>query len=118
MIPDSVTTIGDSAFYNCHGFTSNLTIPDSVTTIGDSAFAGCYGFTGDLTIGNGVTSIGDYAFEYCTGFGAINCFADQAPTLSGTSSAFSGLTVTEIHVPVGATGYGATYGGLTVFYDL
>ena len=36
-IPDSVTTIGCSAFYKCSSLTS-VTIPDSVTTIGSSAF--------------------------------------------------------------------------------
>ena len=67
-IPNSVTTIGNSAFYNCYGFTGNLTIPNSVTTIGESAFALCSGFTGNLTIPNSVTTIGSSAFYNCYGF--------------------------------------------------
>ena len=41
IIPDSVTSIGSSAFYGCTGLTS-VTIPDSVTSIGYEAFRGCY----------------------------------------------------------------------------
>ena len=67
-IPNSVTTIENSAFKNCSGFTGKLTISNSVTTIGESAFDGCTGFTGDLTIPNSVTTIGELAFYYCTGF--------------------------------------------------
>jgi hypothetical protein len=58
-IPDSVTTIGNEAFFNC-GLT-NIVIPDSVTTIGNKAFISCYELT-NITIPNGVTSIGDDAF--------------------------------------------------------
>ncbi|MDD6833476.1 MAG: leucine-rich repeat domain-containing protein [bacterium] len=39
-----VTSIGNSAFYNCTGLTS-LTIPNSVTSIGDGAFEHCTGLT-------------------------------------------------------------------------
>ena len=35
-----VTSIGDSAFYNCTSLTS-IEIPASVTSIGDSAFSNC-----------------------------------------------------------------------------
>ena len=62
-IPDSITSIGDYAFYNCTGLTS-VTIPDSVTSIGEYAFSKCTGLT-SITIGNSVTSIGDYAFLRC-----------------------------------------------------
>jgi len=37
VIPDGVTSIGQSAFYNCSGLTS-VTIPNSVTSIGEYAF--------------------------------------------------------------------------------
>jgi hypothetical protein len=59
-IPDSVTSIGGYAFYNCIGLTS-VTIPDSVTSIGMGAFYNCIGLT-SVTIPDSVTSIGDYAF--------------------------------------------------------
>ena len=39
-IPDSVTSIGDRAFYKCSSLTS-IIIPDSVTSIGDHAFYNC-----------------------------------------------------------------------------
>ena len=39
-IPDSVTSIGERAFYNCENLTE-ITIPDSVISIGDDAFDAC-----------------------------------------------------------------------------
>ena len=63
VIPDSVTSIGDYAFAFCYSLTS-VVIPDSVTTIGEDAFASCDSLT-SVVIGNSVTSIGDYAFAWC-----------------------------------------------------
>ena len=63
VIPDSVTTIGEYAFYSCMGLTS-VEIPDSVTTIGEGAFGGCIGLT-SITVGRSVTAIGESAFESC-----------------------------------------------------
>ena len=55
IIPDSVTSIGDYAFYDCSGLTS-ITIPDSVTSIGSFAFLGCSGLT-SIHIGAGMQKI-------------------------------------------------------------
>ena len=41
---ETVTGIGEVAFFNCTDVTS-VTIPDSVTSIGDSAFSRCTGLT-------------------------------------------------------------------------
>jgi uncharacterized repeat protein (TIGR02543 family) len=65
IIPNSVTSIGNYAFCDCSGLTG-ATIPNSVTSIGDRAFSGCYNLTGALTIPNSVTSIGDKAFYDCS----------------------------------------------------
>ena len=75
-IGNSVTSIGYSAFYNCSGLTS-VTIGDSVTSIGSSAFYGCSSLT-SVTIGNSVTSIGYSAFYNCSGLKNI--------TYTGTSA--------------------------------
>ena len=62
-IPNSVTTIGNYAFYHCK-FTGNLDIPDAVTEIGAGTFSEVT-FTGTLTLGNSLTTIGDEAFQSC-----------------------------------------------------
>lgn len=63
VIPNSVTSIYESAFQNCVLMT-NITIPNSVTSIGKRAFQKCTNLT-SLTIGNGVTSIGYASFSDC-----------------------------------------------------
>ena len=68
-IPNSVTSIGTSAFDGCGGLTS-VTIPNSVTSIGERAFAGCSGLT-SVTIPNSVSSIGQSAFNGCSGLTSV-----------------------------------------------
>ena len=65
----SVTSIGNSAFWDCSGLTS-IEIPNSVTSIGYNAFSNCSGLT-SVTIPNSVTSIGDGAFYYCSGLTSV-----------------------------------------------
>ena len=65
-----VTSIGDWAFASCGDSLTSVTIPDSVTSIGYSAFELCTGLT-SVVMGNHVSSIGDYAFLGCTGLTSV-----------------------------------------------
>ena len=64
FIPEGVTSIGKSAFYNCKSLTS-VVIPDGVISIGDAAFEDCENLV-SVTIPNSVTRIGDNAFHGCS----------------------------------------------------
>ena len=70
VIPDSVTSIGDYAFYYCSSLTS-VVIGDSVTSIGYVAFNGCSSLT-SVVIPNSVTSIVSYAFSNCSSLSEVN----------------------------------------------
>ena len=63
-LPASVTTIGESAFYECRQLNS-VSIPEGVAEISKHAFYGCNGMT-KLTINKGVSVIGYEAFMNCS----------------------------------------------------
>jgi len=60
----------------------NTIIPNSVTSIGSSAFALCTSLT-SVTIPNSVTSIGDEAFQWCSALKTVICEAIEVPELLG-----------------------------------
>jgi hypothetical protein len=120
-IPNSVTSIGWSAFYGC-GLTE-ITIPNSITSIGDYAFAACKGLTNvripksvtnigssafatsglkTLTIPNSVTSIGDYTFFECS---LTNVTIGNGVASIG-NFAFAGTALTSVMIPNGVTSLG------------
>ena len=60
-IPNSVTSIGENAFWNCISLTS-VTIPNSVTYIDWGAFNSCISLTSVTCLANNPPDLGDYAF--------------------------------------------------------
>lgn len=95
-IPNTVTEIGQNAFYYCNKMTS-INIPDSVTTIGAKAFYSCSSLK-EITIPQSVTSIGANAFEYCENLTAIN--------IKGTANRISGAP------------WGAQYGNRVINWNV
>lgn len=100
-LPDSVTSLADSAFaYN--GPLTNLTLNSSLATIGASALLGCWGLT-SLTLPNGVVSIGDSAFEYAT----LSQIVLSTNLLNIPDSAFYGCSrLASITIPDNVTNVG------------
>ena len=74
-LPESLISIGDTAFSRCINITGTLSLPESLITIGNSAFSNCDGLTGPLTIPDKVTSIGENGFYGCRGFTGRFCLA-------------------------------------------
>ena len=101
-IPDSVTSIGDSAFRYCSSLTS-VTIGDSVTTIGEYAFADCSSLT-SVTIGNSVTTIVDEAFCYCSSLTSVTI--GNSVTTIGDSAFYGCSSLTSVTIPDSVTTIG------------
>ena len=102
-IGDSVTSIGDCAFYNCDSLTS-VTIGNSVTSIGDSAFWGCYYLTGVYYTGTqaqwnniAIYSNNDPLTSAAIHYTAAASVVNAAPVVS--AAAERPATPTELPVP-------------------
>jgi hypothetical protein len=83
-IPNSVTTIGDSAISGCTSLTY-ITIPTSITTIRDSAFFSCTSLASVYFQGN-APSLGAYGF-----YSDKNAIVYYQPGTTGWSNSFGGL---------------------------
>ena len=107
-IPNSVTSIGDDAFYGCLGLTSPVynahcfvympssyegvyVIPEGIKQIEGYAFYNCSGLT-SVTIPNSVTLIEYSAFEGCSGLTSIAIPNSVKGIESGAFKGCSGLT--------------------------
>jgi len=94
IIPDSVTTIEESAFSSCKNITS-ISFPDSVTTIGDWAFYYCDNLS-DISFGKGLKTIGECAFYQCRSLTTVSL--PDGITSVGFYS-FCWTPIKEIYIP-------------------
>lgn len=98
----NVTTIGQSAFYNCSSL-NMVSIPVGVTSIGNSAFSGCQGMY-SVKIPEGIISIGESAFYSCSRLTSIT-IPESVSSIG--SSAFKGCqNLGSVTIPAGVTSIG------------
>ena len=129
-VPESVVTIGESAFANCGGLQA-VSIPDGVRSIGSGAFQWCSALREvrlpdgiaaleelvfadcssleSVTIPAGVKLIGEYAFFGCTELRSATVLADE---ISFGMAVFEGCPELTVRGCAGgaAEAYAAKYG--------
>ena len=101
-IPESVTSIEDAAFDNCHDLVS-ITIPESVASIGDYAFASCLSLE-SIAIPPLVTSINYCTFGACISLTSFNI--PESITSIGTEAFLACYGLTSITIPESVTSIG------------
>ncbi len=97
-IPNSVTQIGDHAFWGCKAL-QNINIPNSVNHIGYSAFRGCMALQ-SIHIPNSVTQIGDHAFSEC--YALQDIYIPNSVTQIGKDAFWVCSSLQTIHIPKGS----------------
>ena len=94
-IPDSVTSIGNFAFYNCSSLTS-ITIPDSVASIGNSAFYNCSSLT-NIKLPDVIDIISGNTFRDCSSL--LNIIIPDSVTSIKECAFYNCSNLTSITIP-------------------
>lgn len=93
IIPDSVTSIGDEAFYDCDNLAS-IKLPVGLKSIGYRAFCSCDSLT-SVTFPDGVLDIGDYAFYNCKSLTSVTI--PRSVTTIGTAAFFAYKNLSDVY---------------------
>ena len=104
-IPNTVTSIGDGAFYGS-GLTS-VSIPNTISYIGECAFWGCSDLT-SITIPNSVTFIGLGALDECSSLTCITLIGQGSFSIiySHEYASFPAYQFKTINIGSGITSVG------------
>ncbi len=103
-IPDSITSICDFAFNSCSSLTS-ISIPDSVTNIGGCAFANCSGLV-NIEIPSSVTIIETFTFDSCSSLKSVTI--PESVTNIGNYAFNDCSSLASIEIPNSVTSIGHT----------
>lgn len=104
IIPESVTTIEELAFYNAQ-YLNTVNIPETLTTIGKQAFLKCY-LLSEISIPDNVTSVGDEAFSNCTSLKSVKL--SEAMSSIGYEVFLDCESLNSIIIPDGITEIGSS----------
>ncbi len=105
-IPNTVTSIGERAFWNC-GNLKSLIIPEGVTSIGRSAFGACFNLT-KLILPSTLTSIGSRVINYCSALESVVSYVSEPFSIDEytfMNSMWDNSAQKEIYSPSSATLY-------------
>ena len=102
IMPASLTTIQEEAFWGCSNLTS-VTFGDNVVSIGNEAFYGCSNII-SVTFGSNIVAIGNDAFAHCSKLTSV-ALPDKVTTLG--QSAFGECTsLTNVTIGSSVTSIG------------
>ena len=99
VIPDSVLTLGEGAFYKCHGL-QKITLPARVTDIGHCSFREC-SMLRSITIPAGVKAIEEGTFEAC--YNLIGIYLPEGLQSIGYTAFGRCMQLMGVYVPATVT---------------
>lgn len=111
-IPSSVHTIGAYAFSGCSSLTS-ISIPNSVTSLGSGCFMSCNALQ-SASIGSGIASVPNEAFSLCPSLQSVSI--PNSVSAIRNNAFFDCVSLSDIDIPDSVSYIGSCALGFT--YDL
>ena len=105
-LPNTITSIGDEAFYWNGTALQSIELPSSLISIGKWAFHRCYGLT-QITLPNNVENIDSYAFYECTNLASVTLSSNLQDLGDHTFSKCTSLNSISVPSNVQKIGAGA-----------